>query len=235
MLLVALIVGVFTIMTATPPTYRVSSVDMVMRKQGTGTGPDQNNPYANSDRANTELATMLVTLLKSPRVEQDLTRDRAVGEVEISNEISTLEPTSRLLTVTVSGTNPDDVREVAQAFRKRAGEALERRQADAKVPADQRIVLDGVVAPDSVTVTRAGQLRSAGIAGFAGLVGLVLTVLLVDRAAGRRQPTRSSDSGPQEGGPTSEPGPEERKAKAITATTRSGADRETRANGRVRQ
>ncbi|AOS65903.1 YveK family protein [Actinoalloteichus hymeniacidonis] len=173
-LLVALCTA--TVLTV-PQQHRVTGVLLALSRAE----PDAPNPYAQVDRAQEQVTALVVTVLNSPRTQQELAAAGALGEIEVSNEEGQVSEDSPFLTVTVTADEPADAVRTAAIVLDRARAELSQRQTAAGVASAQHIEFNEVLAADLPTTTRAAQLRSVVLVAGLGLVLVLAIVITVDR------------------------------------------------------
>ncbi|MGH4009577.1 MAG: hypothetical protein ACRDTH_15740 [Pseudonocardiaceae bacterium] len=140
------------------------------------------NPYGLVDQAQTQAATVAVTVLQDPRIITDLKTKGATANFTVSNERGPVQDPSSLMTISVTGPGPAVVLTTAQMVVQRARDELRRLQEEFGVPPEWQLVLTDIVKPTTVATSRGAQLRAVAIAGALGIAVALLLMVVVDRA-----------------------------------------------------
>lgn len=182
-LLILLAVALAGLMRYTPAEYESSGVGLVIRQSEAAVDDSgrRDNPFAQIDDRLAVTATLLVTVVNSPAVQQQLVADGLQGDVEVTNEGTSYNPEGPFVTVTATAPDPQQAAEDVRLVLARANVELANQQDALSSDLVERLDLLTVVPPPEGQLTRAGLLRSVGLAGVAGLVLILVMVVALDR------------------------------------------------------
>jgi len=198
-LLAVLTLALLVLVRYAPTEYQSTGVGLVIRQDQelVDDSGRRDNPFAGIDNSLGATGTLLVTVVTSPAVQQELAEAGLQGEVEVTNAGSSFDPESPFVSVTATANDPGQAAADVELVLARADQELSDRQDAVSGPLVERLALLVVVPPPDGQLTRAGLLRAVALAGAAGLVLVLILVVAADRLMlARRGRERPRDQGP---------------------------------------
>lgn len=186
LLAVALAIGAWL---AVPPTYQRNATLLLV--PGAATVPEDGNPYFYLAGL-TQAADVVVRAVSSENVKRDIADQYPGVGFQVTRDPTTAGP---VISVVVDAPNDAAAEAVVASLVERAGDDLERLQAEDNILPSYRIQLRAVAVDDHSTMRERTRLvAAAGVGALAmGAVGLLAVILAV--RASSREAVESSDVG----------------------------------------